>query len=358
MLGRWVRHLLWRPFELGCRIYPLLPMRAVVTQPVPGVTCIRINNVITRALSRFGGGYDYAVCYWVDDTLLVDTGFPWARRCLRQVLIELGADKKLRRVVNTHYHEDHTGNNDLLAKLTGAEILAHPLAVPEIRFPPSLPWYRHFLFGPVPSVEVRPIGARLHTSHFEFEVHHLPGHCPGHICLFEPRRRWLFSGDLYIAADLDSQLTDANGPEWIESLNKAIALAPACLFDAHGVILTGENEVMDLLVRKRNFLCDLQRRILVAAQQAGSIREITRRVFNRQDLVDRFSFSDGWLSLLTGSDFSRGNLVKSFLREASIQNAERSQKDLSAAVSLPPGVSPIAGDTGMNYPEKRPTAAT
>ena len=28
----------------------------------------------------------------------------------------------------------------------------------------------------------------------------------------------------------------------------------------------------------------------------------------------RISFSDGWLSLLTGSDFSRGNLVKSFLR--------------------------------------------
>src|SRR5437660_797452 len=89
MLGRWIRHLLWRPFELGCRLYPLLPLRAEVTQPVEGVTCIRINNAVTRALSRFGGGYDYAVCYVVDDTLLVDTGFPWARRCLRQTLIGL-----------------------------------------------------------------------------------------------------------------------------------------------------------------------------------------------------------------------------------------------------------------------------
>ena len=73
----------------------------------------------------------------MDDTLLVDTGFPWARRCLRQTLIRLGADRTVRQVLNTHYHEDHTGNNDLLAELTGAEILAHPLAVPEIRFPPS-----------------------------------------------------------------------------------------------------------------------------------------------------------------------------------------------------------------------------
>src|SRR5262249_5214741 len=172
--------------------------------------------------------------------------------------------------------------------------------------------------------------AAWHPRRFELEVPLRRGHSPGHICLFEPRRRWLFSGDLYIAADLDSQLTDANGTEWIESLNKAIALAPACLFDAHGVMLTNENEVTELLVRKRDFLCELQRRILAAARQAGSIREITRRVFKRQDLVDRFSFSDGWLSLLTGSDFSRGNLVKSFLRAASIQGAERSDKEDAA----------------------------
>lgn len=74
MLGRWVRYLLWRPFELGCRVYPLLPMRATVSRPVEGVTCIRINNAITRVLSRFGGGYDYAVCYWVDDAKTVEGG--------------------------------------------------------------------------------------------------------------------------------------------------------------------------------------------------------------------------------------------------------------------------------------------
>ncbi|MGL4419705.1 MAG: hypothetical protein ACRCZF_03485, partial [Gemmataceae bacterium] len=69
MLGRWIRHLLWRPFELGCRNYPLLPLHAVVTEPVEGVTCIQIHNGLTRFLSRLGGGYDYAVAYWVDHTL-------------------------------------------------------------------------------------------------------------------------------------------------------------------------------------------------------------------------------------------------------------------------------------------------
>src|SRR5205807_715579 len=144
--------------------------------------------------------------------------------CLRQTLQGMGADESIRHVVNTHYHEDHTGNNDLLAEWGRARIWAHPLALPEIRFPAELPWYRRFLFGPAPVVDVRPIPDRLRTARFEFEVHHLPGHCPGHICLFEPSRRWLFSGDLYIAPDLDSQLMDADGPLWIASLERAISL--------------------------------------------------------------------------------------------------------------------------------------
>jgi glyoxylase-like metal-dependent hydrolase (beta-lactamase superfamily II) len=317
MLARWLRYLLWRPFELGCRRVPLVPLRATVTEPAEGVRCIRIDNVVTRALSQMAG-YDYSVCYLVDDSLLIDTGFPWARRCLKQTLQSLGADRTIRQVVNTHYHEDHIGNNDLLIEMTAAEILAHPLALPEIRFPVEAAWYRRFLFGPVPVVEVRPVPDRLCTSRFTFQVYHLPGHCPGHICLFEAEQRWLFSGDLYIAADLDSQLTDADGPAWIASLEKAITLRPRCLFDAHGAVLTDEQAVRELLTRKHAFLVELRERIFAAAQQAQTIQEITHKVFDRRDWVNRLSFSDGWLSLLTGSDFSRGNLIKSFLRNPEI----------------------------------------
>ncbi len=327
MIQRWLRRLLWRPFELFCRTYPLVPFRATVTRPVDGVLCIRIDNVVTQLLSRFSGGYDYAVSYLIDGTLLVDTGFGWARRRLKRTLQEIGADKTITTVVNTHYHEDHTGNNDLLAELTGAEILAHPVAIPEIQFPHYAAWYRNFLFGPTRLVTLSPIGNELRTDRFRFDVLHLPGHCPGHICLFEPTKGWLFSGDLYIAADLDSQLADANGPEWIASLEKAIALGPTCLFDAHGTILTDRTAVGDLLQRKLNFLVAIRERVLAAALEPQTIQSLTQSVFNRHDLVDYISSSDGWLSLITGSDFSRGNLVKSFLRVA----ADEGSSDSSAA---------------------------
>jgi glyoxylase-like metal-dependent hydrolase (beta-lactamase superfamily II) len=314
VVKRWLRQLLWRPFEAICRTYPLVPFKSTVTQPVDGVICIRIDNQVTQFLSRFSGGYDYAVCYLIDQTLLVDTGFGWAKRCLQQTLQNLGADQTITTVVNTHYHEDHTGNNDVLSAMTGAQILAHPLAIPEIRFPAQVAWYRNFLFGPTRTVNVAPVGDALATKRFYFEVHHLPGHCPGHICLFEPKKGWLFSGDLYIAPDLDSQLADADGPQWIASLGKAIALQPSCLFDAHGTILTDPAAVQVLLQRKRDFLIAIRERVHAAAGQPQPIQALTRKVFDRRDLIEYLSLHDGWMSLITGSDFSRGNLIKSFLR--------------------------------------------
>jgi glyoxylase-like metal-dependent hydrolase (beta-lactamase superfamily II) len=265
-------------------------------------------------LSKLAGGYDYAVCYLVDGTLLVDTGFPWARRCLKKTLIKLGADQSITHVVNTHYHEDHTGNNDLLTELTGASILAHRLAVPEIRFPPNLPWYRSFLFGPATTVEVDVLGDEICTSRHRFEVLETPGHCPGHICLFEPDERWLFGGDLYIAADLDSQLRDADGPQWIDSLRRVLERRPAWLFDAHGVVVHGEGEVAALLQRKIEFLDTIRLRVAAAAKTAQTIGELTRRVFDQRDLKHYLSQGEGWMSVITASDFSRCHVVKSFLR--------------------------------------------
>ncbi|QDT00024.1 MBL fold metallo-hydrolase [Adhaeretor mobilis] len=315
MVRKWLRFLLWQPFSIFCRRFPLWPFRAEVTCPTDGVVCIRIDNAITRLLSRFSGGYDYAVAYLVDGSLLIDTGFPWARRRLEKTLVELGADRSIATVVNTHYHEDHTGNNDLLVELCGATILAHPEAVPEIRFPSELPWYRSFLFGDSQVVEISALDSTVKTSNYNFEIIDTPGHCPGHICLFEKHKRWLFSGDLYVAADLDSQLGDADGPAWIASIETALKLNSEWMFDAHGSIFVGEKAVREQLELKLDFLIAIRQRIRTHATQGQSIQQLTRKVFDRRDLVSLLSFSDGWMSLITGSDFSRGNLIKSFLRE-------------------------------------------
>ncbi|MEQ9067869.1 MAG: MBL fold metallo-hydrolase, partial [Gimesia chilikensis] len=194
----------------------------------------------------------------------------------------------------------------------------------EIRFPVELRWYRSFLFGPSAIADAQPVGASVSTEHTRFEVIDTPGHCPGHICLFEPERKILFSGDLYIAADLDSQLGDADGPKWIASLEQAIQLRSEWLFDAHGTVLKGAEAVEQHLSRKLAFLQTIRDRVYEYATHAQTIEELTRKVFDRRGLVDFLSFGEGWLSLITGSDFSRSNIVESFLREKFQQEASAS----------------------------------
>ena len=219
-----------------CHWLPLVPLRATVTEPVEGVKCIRIGNFVTRALGRIGG-YGYSTCYLVDGELLIDTGFGWAARRFRRLLSELELSETLTTVVCTHYHEDHIGNNGLIAEVTDATIMVHRDALTEVRYPSEKTWYRRFLFGPSKPVEAEAIPARLTLSAREFEVMDTPGHCPGHICLLERENGWLFSGDLFISTDLDSQLGDADGPLWIESIKHVLHREPTAMFDGHGEVV-------------------------------------------------------------------------------------------------------------------------
>jgi glyoxylase-like metal-dependent hydrolase (beta-lactamase superfamily II) len=320
MLGRWMKKLLWHPFEVQCRIAPLVRLTSTVTQPLPGLRVIRVGNFITRWLGAIAG-FEYSICYVLDNSIVIDTGFGWARNALRATIKELGLDQTVRIVVNTHYHEDHVGNNDLFSQLTEVSILAHRDAISEIRYPFEKAWYRRFLFGPSETVAIGTLGTEVGANGTVLEVIDTPGHCPGHVCFFEPKRRWLFSGDLFISAQLDSQLADADGPLWIVSLDRIIALHPECMFDGHGAIFIGQDKVLEQLQLKRQFLMALQQKIAECATQAQSVEEITRKVFQSESCSDALSLHEGWMSLLTASDFSRSNLVRSFLREITAANS-------------------------------------
>jgi glyoxylase-like metal-dependent hydrolase (beta-lactamase superfamily II) len=314
-LTRWLRRALWHPFELACRWLPLVPFRITVTEPVDGVRAIRIDNVATRLITRIGGGYDYSVSYLVGDELLVDTGFPWAGRPLRRALSEMGVLSRLAHVVNTHSHEDHVGNNDILAQFSDATILIHPAGVPVVRWPADVPWYRGFMFGPLTGSQVSALGDELVVGPYRFDVVLTPGHTSDHVCLFETNHRWLFAGDLYVDERLDAQLADVDGPAWIESLNRVAGLDAKVLFDGHGLVVQGQVVVKETLDGKRRFLEEVRDRTLREAPRARTLPELTKRVFAAEDVVDRLSFHEGRLSLLTSADFARSHLVRSFLAQ-------------------------------------------
>lgn len=69
-------------------------------------------------------------------------------------------------------------------------------------------------------------GRRLH-------VVHTPGHSPGHVCLWEPRRGYLFSGDLIYEGMLDAFYPSTDPLLFMRSVMRVEALPVKRIFPGH-----------------------------------------------------------------------------------------------------------------------------
>jgi glyoxylase-like metal-dependent hydrolase (beta-lactamase superfamily II) len=144
------------------------------------------------ARSLFGRPAYFTSAYWVDG-LLIDTGCAHTARQFLTTLRGWHIDQ----VVNTHSHEDHIGANAEVQQAFRCRVRAHPDALPVLRDPSRqrLQPYRRLFWGHPKPCDAEAVGAWVQTDRFGFQVVHTPGHSPDHICLFEPDRGWLFSGD-------------------------------------------------------------------------------------------------------------------------------------------------------------------
>ena len=158
--------------------------------------------------------------------LLIDTGWNTDESfdSLKEQLAELGIEgREISQIVVTHAHPDHYGMAGKLKELYGATLYFHHLEKDfiETRYvnmeeliqelgqwlqrngvPPerlaelqkaSLPMLK-FVTPIMPDTTLYG-GETITCGDFSFEVMPTPGHAPGHICLYEPGKKILFSGD-------------------------------------------------------------------------------------------------------------------------------------------------------------------
>lgn len=158
--------------------------------------------------------------------LLVDSGWNTEESfiALKKGMAKIGADvKDISQIVVTHVHPDHYGMAGRIKKLSGATISMHHIERDFIR-----PRYidmeqllhltdRMLVANGVPQAEMVRMrdatvgleqyivptmpdrilheGEIITTGKFNFRVIWTPGHSSGHICLYEPDKKILFSGD-------------------------------------------------------------------------------------------------------------------------------------------------------------------
>jgi glyoxylase-like metal-dependent hydrolase (beta-lactamase superfamily II) len=146
---------------------------------------------------------------------------------------------------------------------------------------------------------------------------HTPGHSDDHICLFEPQKTWLFSGDLYTSEKPIVARPEERQWHIIASLKKVRALKPRIMFPAPGKVVTEASGVLD---RTIVYLESLGKRVLKLHEKGLSPIEIRDLILGQEATTPLFMHGSHREQKLTFSDFtdeqfSTKNLIRSFLKE-------------------------------------------
>lgn len=256
------------------------------------VTQIRMSREID------GKPLYWVAAYLVDD-LLIDTGCSFTAA----ELVNFLADRPLRRIVNTHFHEDHIGGNRLLQEKFGIDILAPAESVPLIRQRTALFPYQEMVWGyPVPS-EAHPLPRLIRTSQYLFDVIDTPGHSIGHVSLVERERGWCFSGDIFARERLKFIRPEEEMGETVASMKKLIGLPTdrLILFTSLGRIIEDGRRALRDCIR---YIEDLSQRAKALEKNGNEVPEIIREIFGGEHAF----------ATLTNGQYTTENLVRSVLK--------------------------------------------
>jgi glyoxylase-like metal-dependent hydrolase (beta-lactamase superfamily II) len=207
----------------------------------------------------------------------------------------------VKRLALTHVHEDHCGlaaglqaEKGLTAQVpSGTEEQASRRA--------RLPLYRRIFWGPRSAFSAEALPDRIETERRTFRVLHAPGHTRNHVCLFEPSRGWLFSGDVYTRSEPSLIFGEEDVPELVRTLDRLLELDVGTLFCAHaGVVENG----LQALAAKRDYLLRIGERVRHYLGRGHPLRRIDQILFPKKPALTHISLGE-WSSL---------NLVRSAAR--------------------------------------------
>ena len=272
-----------------------LSKNAVPVNGADDFMLVKVADGVYAATAKSGGAASGNAGFVIGDggVLVFDTFFtPMAMEELIQA-IQGETKQPIKYAVNSHYHLDHTGGNQVLAAL-GVQIIAHdnvtvwqttknrrflpepedlrkrrgevekqlqeiPAEQAEKRAPLERQLRRLDAMIPIkltnPNVTFASGEVRLYLGSREVILFTLPGHTGGDVLAYVPDSNVVFSGDMGWSKTLPN-LVDATVNDWISSLDKLLARYPTAKYiPGHGQVASAQ-DVKDF----RDYLADLRTR--------------------------------------------------------------------------------------------------
>ncbi len=188
-----------------------------------------------------------------NDAALIDSGFSDDDSYNARIeALNALPDLKLRYIILTHHHYDHSSGAHRLREATGAQIVVHKteeallldttsvsgdIEIPEDQKEAreQAQKWREEAAKATPDLLVDD-GARLHVGALDLKLVHTPGHTAGHLCIVLEQEEVLFAGDNVLGVGTAAIPPPPHGDmgEYIRSLRKMQTIESALLLPGHG----------------------------------------------------------------------------------------------------------------------------
>ncbi len=201
-----------------------------------------------------------------DELALIDPGpdLDAHRDALLQVV-----GRKLRWILCTHTHRDHSPLARALKNATGAQVLGYGTVPDDGRQDETFAPDRALRDGDVVNCGV-----------YRLRAVHTPGHASNHLCYLLEDRGVLFTGDHVMqGSTVVISPPDGDMQAYLDSLEKLLALEIGAFAPGHGhVIETPQAEVKKLIAHRLN----REQKIFAALQKAGTVtlEELVRTAYD------------------------------------------------------------------------------
>ena len=220
---------------------------------------IRKINEKTYVISEYNH-YEKTHCYLIigdKKAILIDTGLGVSN--IHSVIQKITNLPIL--VIITHVHWDHIGglkhfNNFAVHEKDvnwiknkfplSIDMVKSQLLKYECEFPDDFNINNYSLFKGDPTIilkdnDIIDLGGR------NLKIIHTPGHCPGHICIYEEKKGYLFTGDLIYKGKIDISYESTNPIDFMKSIEKISKLKINKIFPGHFDLEINQNIIFDIL---------------------------------------------------------------------------------------------------------------
>jgi glyoxylase-like metal-dependent hydrolase (beta-lactamase superfamily II) len=196
-----------------------------------------IKRILAPNPSMMTGPGTNTYLFGENDIAVVDPG-PVSEEHIDRIRAE--AAGRIRWILVTHTHPDHSPAAMPLAAFSGAEVLGIPApggAHQDMTFEPD----RTLHDGDV-----------LETGEFILEAVHTPGHASNHLCYRHLATNWLVTGDHVIdGSTVVIDPPDGNMKHYIESLRRLRNMGCDALLPGHGDRIDEPERVIDWIIDHR-----------------------------------------------------------------------------------------------------------